>query len=213
MQAPQDSVVIPSMRRLARRAVPQLLEGAVAPAVIFLVAKHFGGIGAAIGAAFAWWVAVISWRLVSRRRVPGIVILGGITLLVRSGLGLATGSAFLYFFQPTIAAACVAVAFLGSVVLRRPLAMRFAGDFCSIPTEVLRDLRVHRFFQRVSIMWAVVGFANAALTLWLLVTLSTGVFVVAQTSLSIGVTVGAVAVSFLWFRQSMTRHGLLVTAV
>jgi hypothetical protein len=48
------------------------------------------------------------------------------------------------------------------------------------------------------------------LTLWLLVTLSTRAFVIVQATLSISVTVLAVGVSFLWFRQSLTRHGLLI---
>jgi intracellular septation protein A len=210
MSVASEPVELPSLARLAVRAIPQVLEGAIIPAALFLSAKSVAGIGAAIVVAFAWWLAVAARRLRKDRRIPAIVLVGGLTLLVRSVLGLVTGSAFLYFFQPSIAAAFVAVAFLGSVALGRPLARRFAGDFCVLPGHLLGDLRVHRFFQRVSLMWAAVGFANAALTMWLLVTLSTGTFVVAQTTVSLGVTIVAVGVSFLWFRQSLSRHGYLV---
>ena len=147
----------------------------------------------------------------TRRRVPGMVILGAVTMIGRSILGFATGSAFLYFFQPTIGAACVAVAFLVSVKLDPTLAQRFASDFCVLPNHVLADSRVRRFFRRCSMMWGVVGLANASVTLWLLMTQPTAVYVVAKTVLSIAVTVGAVVLSFVWFRSSMTRNGLLVT--
>jgi intracellular septation protein A len=203
-------IELPSLRALAARAVPQVVEGVVVPAALFLVVKSLAGLAAAIVAAFGWWVVVIASRLVRRQRVPAIVLVGALTLFVRSVVGLATGSTVLYFLQPSVAPACLAAAFLGSVVCRRPLARRFAGDFCTLPRAVLHDLRVHRFFQRVSIMWAIVGLANAALTLWLLVTVSTSAFVAAQAALSVSVTVTAVGVSFLWFRSSLTRHGMAV---
>lgn len=60
-------------------------------------------------------------------------------------------------------------------------------------------------------MWGTVGLANAGVTLWLLMTQPTAVYVVAKTVLSVGVTIGAVVASFVWFRRSMTRNGLLVT--
>ena len=169
------------------------------------------GLGAGIGAALAWSAVAIVRRLRSGRRVPGMVILGAVTMIGRSILGFATGSAFLYFFQPTIGAACVAAAFLVSVKLDPTLAQRFASDFCQLPSHVLADLRVRRFFRRCSVMWGTVGLANAGVTLWLLMTQPTAVYVVAKTVLSVGVTVGAVVASFVWFRRSMTRNGLLVT--
>jgi intracellular septation protein A len=210
LQVEQQIIEVPSLRALATRAVPQVLEGALVPALVFLVAKSISGVAVAILAAFAWWVLVIVSRLFRQRRIPGIVLVGASMLVARSIVGLATGSAVLYFLQPSVAPACIALAFLGSVLLGRPLARRFASDFCVLPRAVLHDDRVHRFFQHVSIMWAAVGLANAALTLWLLVILSTGAFVIAQVALSVGVTVVAVGVSFLWFRQSLNRHGLVV---
>jgi intracellular septation protein A len=203
------TVSLPSMRELGGRALPQAIEGGIIPAALFLLANDLAGISAAILVGFAWSGTAIMRRVARSRRVPGMVIVGALTLVTRSAVGLATGSTLLYLSQPAIAAAVIAAAFLVSVSVGQPLAQRFAADFCPLPRHVLTDSRVREFFSRVSLMWAAVGFANALVMLWLLMSQGTTTYVVAQTMLSIGVTVACVVASLLWFRHSMTRHGLI----
>jgi Protein of unknown function (DUF3159) len=208
--APTPAVVaIPSLVQLGRRAIPQAIEAAIVPAVLFLLVAHFAGASMGIGAAFGWALAAIVWRRATCRRVPGMMVLALTTLLARSVLALTAGSTFLYFLQPTIGAFGLAAAFLVSVMLNRPLARRFAADFCALPREVVADVRVHHLFRRISVMWGAIGLLNAGAALWLLLTQTTPVYVVTKTALSIAVTVVAVAVSVVWFRRSITRHGLV----
>jgi intracellular septation protein A len=192
--AAPPALVIPSLLQLGRRAIPQAFEAAIVPAVIFLVVARFADDQLAIAAALGWAVATIAWRLATRRRVPGMMILAGVTLLLRSIVGIASGSTFLYFLQPTI---------------DRPLARRFAGDFCALPHHVLADGRVHRFFRRISVMWGTFGLAKTALALWLLTTQPTDLYVATKTVFSIAFTVVLVAVSTVWFRRTVTANGLL----
>jgi hypothetical protein len=203
-------VALPSLTLLGRRGLAQAAEGAIVPSTLFLIANGIAGISVAIFVGFAWSGTAIVRRIARSRRLPGMVIVGALTLVVRSAVGLATGSALLYLSQPVIAAAAIAAAFLVSVGVRQPLAQRFAADFCTIPRHVLCDARTRACFSRVSLMWAGVGFANALLMFWLLMSQGTTTYVVAQTSLSIGVTAACVAASLLWFRNTMTRHGLMV---
>lgn len=198
-------LVIPTLGELARRAIPQALEAAVVPAVILLVVGNLAGTTAAILAALAWALVAIGWRRATGRRVSGLTILAATRLTLRSVVAIAMRSTFVYFVQPAIGGICLAGAFLVSVVVNRPLARRFAGDFCTMPRRLLHDSRVHRFFRRVSLMWGVVGMLNAGLGLWLLTTQSTDVYVVASTVLSLAVTAGAVAASVLWFRRTAAR--------
>jgi intracellular septation protein A len=207
--AAPPALVIPSLLQLGRRAIPQAFEAAIVPAVIFLVVARFADDQLAIAAALGWAVATIAWRLATRRRVPGMMILAGVTLLLRSIVGIASGSTFLYFLQPTIGGFCLAGAFLVSVSLDRPLARRFAGDFCALPHHVLADGRVHRFFRRISVMWGTFGLAKTALALWLLTTQPTDLYVATKTVFSIAFTVVLVAVSTVWFRRTVTANGLL----
>jgi intracellular septation protein A len=210
--AVQDAAALPSLGQLARRGLPQAIEGAVIPAALFLIANDLAGISVAIGVGFAWTGTAIVRRVLRSRRVPSMVIVGALTLLVRSAVGLSTGSTVLYLSQPVIAAGLIAAAFLLSVMVGQPLAQRFAADFCTLPSHVLADVRTRECFSRVSLMWAGVGFVNALLMFWLLMSQGTTTYVVAQTALSISVTVVCVVASLVWFRRSMTRHGLMDVA-
>jgi intracellular septation protein A len=200
-------VTIPSLRRLGWNAIPQIVEGAIVPAVLFLLAKHWFGFAAGIIAALTWTCVGIAVRAARGRRIPGLIVLRGSTLVARSALGLASGSAFVYFFQPVVGTMCLASVFLYSVVRGKPLAGRFAGDFCDLPDDVLADHRVHHFFRRASFAWAVVGFANAAVTLWLLRSQTTNTYIMVKPAMSVGITIVMVAASAVWFKWSMNRNG------
>jgi hypothetical protein len=160
----------------------------------------------AMAGGLGWSGFAILRRIAKSRRVPAMAILGTAMLIVRSALALATGSAFLYFLQPTIGTAVVGLAFLCSVPAGRPLSRRFAADFVTLPSDLFLASYVHRFFVRNSMMWAVVGLLNAAIAYCLLITLATTIFAVTQTILSVFVTVLAVGISMLWFRNSICRY-------
>jgi hypothetical protein len=200
---------IPRLRTLARHALPNVIEGTLIPVGLFLVMLHFLGVWGAMAVGLGWSYCAILRRLVAGRSVPGIMILGAVTLTARSALAFATGSSFVYFLQPTLGTALVATAFLLSVPLGRPLAQRLATDFCPIPPQVMANKHVRRFFLQISLLWAFIGFLNASVALWLQFSQSLGTFVLAKSLTSAGITVTAIAISVFWFTRSMTRHGVL----
>jgi hypothetical protein len=204
-----DRVTIPPLLTLGREMIPQIVEGVLAPLGLFLVALHFAGVWVAMVVALGFSGVMIGRRVMQRRRVPGLMIVGALMLLARSVAALATGSVFIYFVGPVFGAALVALAFLLSIAFGQPLAQRFASDFCVIPSHVFRDVRVHAFFQRCSMMWAVVGIANTIVTLALLISLPVGTFVILKTAFSFTITVAAIGVSAHWFRRSMIRDGFI----
>jgi hypothetical protein len=146
-------VAVPSLLLLGRRAIPQAFEAAIVPSALFIVVARYAGDNAGIGAALGFAVAAILWRFATARRVPGMMVLAIVTLVVRSVLAFVSGSTFLYSLQPSVGGCYLAAAFLVSVSLDRPLARRFAGDFCALPGDVLAEDHVHRFFCRISVMW------------------------------------------------------------
>lgn len=207
------SFEIPRLTTLARHAAPHVIEGSLVPMALFVVMLRVVGVWGAVLAGAGWAYAAIAWRLVTRTRVPGLLVLGALTLTARTVLAVASGSVVVYFLQPTLGTALVAGAFLLSVPLGRPLAERLARDLCPIPPGVLAHAHVRRFFLRVSLLWAFTQFVNAAVTLWLLLSQSLGTFIVARAAVSWALTGGAILVSIAWFRHSMTRHGLLAPRV
>jgi hypothetical protein len=202
---------IPSLRALARHALPRVLEGTVVPLTVFLVSLRLLGVWGAMAAGLAWGYGAIAVRVVLHRRIPGILLLGTATLTARTVLAVLSRSTFVYFLQPTLGTALVAAAFLLSVPLGRPLAGKLADDFCPIPADVRTNAHVRRFFRQISLLWAFTQAANVTVTLWLLFTQSVGTYLVAKTAVSSTLTVSAIIVSTLWFRRSMARHGILVT--
>lgn len=201
---------IPRLRRLARHAGPHLVESTLVPLVLFYASLWVIGVWAALAAALGWSYACIGRRLLAGRRVPGMLALGSAALTARTVISVASGSVFVYFLQPTLGTVVVAGTFLASVPAGRPLAAKLAADFCPLPEAFSAHPQVRQYFQRVSLLWAFVYFANAGATLWLLLSQSIAVFVVARTLLSGTVTVTTILVSATWFRRSMRRHGLLV---
>ncbi len=200
---------VPRARHLVRHAFPRILEGTIIPVGLFIVALHFTGVTGAVAAGLAWTYSAIAVRLVTRRRVPGILLLGAVTLTARSVLTFATGSTFVYFLQPTLGTALVAFLFLVSVPTGRPLVQRLASDFCPIPAPMFEQVPVRQIFLRLTLLWAAAQFTNAAVTFYLLLSQSVGVFVVTRTIVSLTITAITIAISATWFLRSMRRQGIL----
>ncbi len=200
---------IPRLRTLARHALPKLLETTVIPVVLFAGVLHLFGLWGAIVAGLGWSYAAILRRVVTRQRIPGLLLIGTVTLTARSVLAFATGSSVLYFLQPTLGTALVACAFLLSVALGRPLAQRIAADFCPIPQHVMADAHVRRCFLGISLLWAVTCLVNASVSVWLQFTQSVGTFVVTKSLTQAALTVVAVAISVFWFKRTVARPVLI----
>ena len=203
---------VPRLRALARHSLPHLIEATFAPLALFYLCLWAIGVWGALGVALAWSYGALLRRLVTRQRVPGILVLGVLALTVRTAIAMASGSVFVYFLQPTIGTVAVALLFLASVRAGRPLAERLAADFCPLPTAFSSQPRVRRLFSNISLLWAFINLANAAVTIWLLVSQPLPVFLLARTLVSLTFTGAAIAVSTLYFKRSMRRHGMLVTA-
>jgi hypothetical protein len=198
--------LLPRPGGLLRHAAPRVFEGVIAPVAVFLLALHFLGVIGAVVAGLGFAYTAIGWRLATRRPVPGILLIGAVSLTARSVLALASGSLFVYFLQPTLGTALVATVFLASAGAGRPLAGRLARDFCPIPDHVAGSAPMRRFFTQITLLWAVSQLVNAAVALWLLLSQSVGVFLVTRTVSSLTLSAFAVTLSVLWFRRSMGDH-------
>jgi intracellular septation protein A len=201
-------LTLPDLASVARHTSVRVIEGVVIPLALFLVGLRVFGAWGAMTVGLVWAYGLIAARLFMRRRVPGILLLGTVTITARTLIALSAHSITLYFLQPSLGSALIAGAFLVSVVIDRPLAARLAGDFCPLSTEVHANEHVRRFFRQISLLWAFAQAANAGVTIWLLFSQSIGTFVVLRSVVSASVTVSAILASSLWFRRSMARNGI-----
>lgn len=203
-------VRLPSPVASLRHALPALIEGVVGPFAVFYALLLVAGMRGALIGGLVWCYAAVARRLLRHRRPPGTVLLGAAILTARTAVTFVTGSTFLYFAQPTLGTALVALVFLATAVTRRPLVEKLAKDFCPLDPEVLARPAVRRFFLQISVLWGGVLLANASLVLWLLLTTSLKAFVLERTAASWTLTAFAIACSTAWFLRAMRREGLQV---
>ena len=206
----RDHLRLPNPRSVLRHACPVVLEAVLAPLALFYVVLVTAGFRGALVAALLWSYLAIGRRLRKGERVSTMLLLGVALLTVRTVISFITGSAFLYFVQPTATTVLVSVVLVASAILGRPITQRFAHDFCPIGPDLLARPSVRRFFIRISILWAAALMVNAGIVLWLLVTSSLRTFVVERTAISWGVTAIAIFLSITWFIAAMRRDGITV---
>ena len=203
-----DTVHVGDPRALVRHALPQVAESALAPAALFYVILSAVDLRGALLAALAWTYLALARRLLTRRRLPGILLITSALLTLRTVTALATGSAFVYFLQPTVGTFLVATAFLVSVPAGKPLAERLARDLCPLDPELCKRPFVRRFFLRISLLWTAAFLTNAVLGLWFLLSESVGNFVLLKSTVPLVVSGAAIALSIFSFRRVLRGEGI-----
>ena len=162
---------------VTRRLVPYLVEATFVPLVLFYVFLLSWGLTAAFLAAAGWSYAAVVRRLVGRRPIPALLVLACLGITMRTVLYLCSGNSFVYFVQPILRTTLTAIVLGASVVIGRPLIARFASDFCPLTPEVELLPGISGLFRRLTYLWAGVNLLAAAVSLTLLLTVPTAVFV------------------------------------
>ncbi len=201
---------LPRIRGLLHHSGRHLLEATIIPLALFYGSLSLIGIWGALGAALLWSYGALLRRVLTGRRIPGLLLLGALGITARTAIAFATGSVFIYFLQPTLLTIGVAGAFLLSASVGRPLCQRLAADFCPLPDRFLAHPGVRRYFGQLTVLWAFVQLSNAAITIVLLVSQPVPTYVWAHSLSSWVLTISGIVVSTLWFRLSMRRHGIRV---
>jgi hypothetical protein len=206
---PAPEVHRPELVTVIRRVSMSLLIAVVVPAALFYGVFVLAGVWTAIMAALAWSYGAIAWRALTGRRTSGLLILAAILLTGRTALSVIADSAWLYFLQPIISDGVVAVLFLLSLASARPMVARLAGDFYPMDHELAMRPRVRRLFRDLTILWAGLGLAKAAMTLWLLQSQSLETFVLVKSISMLAVNVLA-AFATIGFAALVARQEGLI---
>ena len=180
------------------------------PLAVFYLLLVLTGFRGALIAALLWSYVALSRRLLKGERVSMLLLFGTILLTLRTGIAFITGSAFLYFAQPTAGTMLIAVALLVSAVVGRPFTQRFAHDFCPMDPAIMRRPLVRRFFIRISVLWSAVLMLNAGLVFWLLLSSSLRSFVLERSMVTYGLTAIAIFFSISGFVAMMRNDGITV---
>ena len=211
LERPAQHVIhLPPLRDLLRRTAETVLEATLVPMALFYLFLGTVGVRWGMIAGLCWFYAAIIRRLMSGQRMSGLLIMAAVLLTARTAIAYATGSAFIYFLQPTLGTFLVAGLFLISVPLGRPLAERLAHDFCALPDSLMSNLRVKKFFLRISLLWAFTYLVNGSMMMYLLTQKSLSTYLMVRSFVSLSLSVTAISVSTLYFFRSMRNEGILL---
>ena len=166
---------------VVRRLVPYLIEATLIPSVLFYAFLVTFGLLSGFLAALGWAFACVALRIVRGRPIPGLLILACVGLTVRTLIYLWSSNVFVYYAQPILRTLVTAATFALSVQVGRPLIARFANDFCPLAPDLQVRPAIVRLFRRLTYLWAGVNALLAAVSLALLWTVPTTVFVGATT--------------------------------
>lgn len=208
MNPPGQVIHLGALSSQLQHVIRHLFETVLAPLGLFWLLLTLTNLTGGLLAALGWGLVAVLWRLVTRSPIPVVLLLTTGLLVIRTIIGYTTGSVFLYFLQPTLQNFVIAFVLLATLRLRRPLIARLADDFCAFPMALTSNLRVQRFFKRVSLLWALVFLTNGITTLWVLAQASVGQFLMVSTAGSFTLVTTAVLVSLLWFRRELRGAGI-----
>jgi hypothetical protein len=158
----------PRFGAIMRHLGLSILMANVIPSVLFYLCLVAGNVWTALVAALVWCYGSMAWRLSTKRRASGLLLLTVIGLTAKTALALASGSTFVYFLQPAITDGFVAALFLVSLATARPIVARLAGDFFPMSADIASRPRIQRLFWNLTLFWAGICVAKSVVTVWLL---------------------------------------------
>lgn len=194
---------------IVRHALPNVAVSTIVPTGLFYTGWYTEGRSAAFALALGWALTLLAWRAVRRQRIPAMLMLTSVLLGVRTALAVSTGSTKLYFVQPIVTTIIVGALFLVTLAAGQPLITRLAGDLCPIPAAVADSSEMRAHFRRLSFLWAGIYFANAAVTLLMLLNLPVGTFVAAHSFVGLAITWSGLAATVQLSRPVLRRLGLV----
>jgi hypothetical protein len=180
---------------VVKRSAPRLIEASLLPSALFYCCLVLVGLGAAYAAALLWLYAAVGSRLLRRRPVPPLLVLGAIGITIRTTVAVTSGSTFVYFAQPVLGSLVVGCVFLLSVAVGRPMAQALALDFWPLTPEMLAHPAVTRLLRRLTLLWAGVNFTVGAATFTLLTVLPLPAFVAVKQPVAWTITGAGIAIT------------------
>jgi len=201
-------IEMPPLRSMLGRIGFQVVEATLIPAALFWGVLHLSGLVWALFAALAWCYLCIARRWVRGGAMPAVLLVAALLFTTRTGIALAFHSTFVYLLTPTINAFVLAVAFVGSALVGRPLTARFARDFVGLPAHVTALAKVHRALRLLCGVWALANVVNGWVALQLLVDDRFDAVLVARSILTPVLSAVAVACCVLLGRRALRQEGI-----
>jgi hypothetical protein len=201
-------VELPRPLRLLLTAGWNLTESLGLPLAAYAVAAWFYGrdAGLVAGLAAIWLTAL--FRKIATGSVPGLLTISAVVLTLQTAVVLASGELWLFLLQVPLANLAMCVLFARTAGGPDPLIARLAAEVVALRQPGARHQGLHRFFQRVTWLWAGIFLLLTAGLSLLMVTEPASVFLMLSTVATIALVVAGAGASTVWFVWVLRRLGL-----
>jgi uncharacterized membrane protein len=156
----------PTLSTVIRHIAVTVATVSLIPSVLFYVSLQAWNVWAALISALLWCYGLVGWRMATGRRTSALLWLAALGLTAKTVFAFASGSTLLYVLQPVLSDVLMAVVFALSLWGAQPVVSRLAGDFYPMDEDLHSRPRVRTLFRRLTMMWATIWGAKAALALW-----------------------------------------------
>ncbi|WP_127502872.1 hypothetical protein [Actinoplanes solisilvae] len=200
-----DNVVIElgRLRPQIVRGARMFIESVAVPTLLLFAVMHTAGLMWGLISVIGWCALTIGVRWIRGYPLPGTLLLCAGMLCGRAGLALVLSSALVYVVQPVFGSILMALLFLGSAAIGKPVTMRLARDFVALPAQLFHHKGMRRLFTQVAIVWGVSRVLDAGMSLGMLhISLDLGLL---SRLFSGGLTVLTIAVCVAWGIRAMRR--------
>jgi hypothetical protein len=174
-----------------------MLETAVVPTLLLYACTVTVGQLWGLVAVLGWCALCVGARLTLGQRVPSMLLFAVGGLLGRTTLALLFSNVYLWLFQPILGSLCMAVLFLGSAAIGKPVTVPLARDFVALPAQLFSDRRVRRIFINVSLVWGASRLIDAGMSVGSL-RFGVDAGLLSRGVLSTLLTVATIAVCAIW---------------
>jgi hypothetical protein len=208
MVAISESLELPRPVQLLRSTGWNLAESFGLPLGGYILAAWLWGRQAGVIAMLAAiWVTAIGRRLFTGT-VPGLVAISLIVLTLQGLVAVATGNLWIFLVHFPLANLGLCIVFAWTARGHSPIAERLAAEVIGLRCRNLRQPRLQRFFQHVTLLWAGIFLLLAAALAGLLVVDPTVTYVPIWAGITVVLITAGIGVSTLWLRSLLRKLGI-----
>jgi hypothetical protein len=173
----EDGLSPPTVGSIFLGGLPGVVREGVLPLGAFYAGLRLSGLTAGMAAAAA--AAIVVYVLERRVGRDGLLVrLSLAFLVVQTLIGAVSDSATAYLALPVLSTAVWGLAFLGSAVIRRPLAGALACAWYPFPPEFRQSALFRRVYGIESVVWGLYLLARSALRLIVLLYVGVGGYLI-----------------------------------
>lgn len=202
-----DHLELPRPLCLLRTVGWNVMESLGLPLVAYLAGAWLAGrnVGLVASVAVIWLTAL--GRKVVTGSVPGLLVISAMVLTIQTVAAIATGDLWIFLLHFPMGNLALCVLFALGARGPDPLCARLAAEVIAL-RQPGHLPGLHRFFQRVTLVWAGIFLLLGATLGALLATQPVPAFLELSTVATVALLAAGAAGCALWFRVVLRRLGL-----